>query len=302
MEFAEVLLDFGVDDGLVVGDLGIENDAEGVDGFLMEGIVFLFGDGAEEGDVQFGVAVEHVGIPDFFDFGGDFGVEEEGADAAILFVGEEVGGVLGEFDLLFDIAGGEHVEEGDGGLVVGDGVVDEDVVEFFGEDFGVHAPGGWSGRGVGIGGVTGEAWGGVGEGGGGTGEGGEIVGGVDDGGFDGVFGRDGFGFAGGTGACGPPGDGEDGAEDDDSEEDADEDFHGRMAGEMGFLRMGWVAERQPNSKGWRCTRCSSRRAILQSWHVIRVVPSPHDESLRELRCHRSGWRCWKSWRNHRERR
>ena len=60
LEFAEVLLDFGVDDGLVVGDLGIEDDAEGVDGFLMEGIVFLFGDGAKEGDVQFGVAVEHV--------------------------------------------------------------------------------------------------------------------------------------------------------------------------------------------------------------------------------------------------
>ena len=70
--------------------------------------------------------------------------------------------MLGEFDLLFDIAGGEHVEEGDGGLVVGDGVVDEDVVEFFSEDFGVHAPGGCRGRGVGIGGATGEAWGGVG--------------------------------------------------------------------------------------------------------------------------------------------
>lgn len=59
-EFFEVFCDFGVDDGLVVGDFGVEDDAKGIDSFLVEGVVFLFGDSAEEGDVQFGVAVEHV--------------------------------------------------------------------------------------------------------------------------------------------------------------------------------------------------------------------------------------------------
>lgn len=103
-QLSEIALHFGINESLVVGDFRVQDDAEGVDGLLVKGVVLLFGDGSKQRNIELGIPIQHVRVPDFFDVGVDFGVKQKGLDAAIELIWNEVGGMLGEFDLLFDVA------------------------------------------------------------------------------------------------------------------------------------------------------------------------------------------------------